>query len=72
METIQQYRSRLLTVSQFASEYPAFSQASLRHLIFDASTNGFCKVLRRIGKRKILIDEQAFFQWVDQQQGSVK
>ena len=58
---------RLLTVPQFALEHPAFSQSSLRHLIFDANTNGFHQVIKRIG-RKILIDETAFFYWVEEQQ----
>lgn len=61
--------NRLLSVAQFASEHPAFSQPALRHLIFDAKANGFDKVIRRIGKRKILLDETAFFNWVAQQQG---
>ena len=69
---IHQNKSRLLTVSQFALEHPAFSQSSLRHLIFDASSNGFSKVIRRIGKRRVLIDEVAFFQWVNEQQGGAR
>jgi len=36
----------------------------LRHLIFHAKTNDFQKVIKRIGRR-ILIDEAAFFDWVD-------
>ncbi len=61
METQRSNKPRLLTVSQFAVEHPAFSQSSLRHLIFDASINGFSKVIRRIGKRELLLDEEAFF-----------
>jgi hypothetical protein len=68
METEKIRPLRLLTVAQFAVEHPAFSQLSLRHLIFDAKFNRFNSVIRRIGKRKILIDEVAFFQWVDEQQ----
>lgn len=59
---------RLFTVSQFSQEYPAFSQSALRHLIFNSQINGFKKVIRRVGKRKILLDEQAFLEWVDEQQ----
>lgn len=36
----------------------------LRHLIFHAKSNGFDAVIRRIGRR-VLIDESAFFAWVD-------
>ncbi len=60
-------RNRYLSVEQFALEHPAFSQSSLRHLIFDADRNGFRSVLRRVGKRKILLDEQSFFAWIEQQ-----
>ena len=60
-------KTRLLTVPQFALEHPAFSQSSLRHLIFDANTNGFRQVIKRVG-RKILIDETAFFHWIEEQQ----
>jgi len=72
MGNITQSRSRLLTVSQFATEHPAFSQSALRHLIFDASTNGFSTVICRVGKRKVLLDEEAFFQWIAAQQGGQK
>lgn len=40
----------------------------LRHLIFYAKTNGFDKVIRRVGRR-ILINEEAFFKWVEEQNG---
>lgn len=59
---------RLFTVAQFSHRHPAMSQAALRHLIFDADRNDFHKVIKRIGKRKILLDEDAFFEWVDEQQ----
>jgi len=66
--------TRLMSVTQFATEHPAFSQSALRHLIFDADINGFRSVIRRVGKRKILLDENSFFAWVEQQnlQGVIK
>ncbi len=54
----------LLTVRQFAEKHRAFSEASLRFSIQNSNKNGFDKVIRRLG-RKILIDECAFFKWVD-------
>lgn len=36
----------------------------LRHLVFFENTNGFHKVVRRVGRR-VLIDEAAFFAWVN-------
>ena len=38
----------------------------LRHLIFNAKSNGFDRVIRRVGRR-VLIDEVAFFTWVNDQ-----
>ncbi|MDN3508976.1 MAG: hypothetical protein P0S93_02990 [Candidatus Neptunochlamydia sp.] len=49
-----------LIVAHCASKHPAFSQAALYHLIFDAENNGFSKVVKRVGKRKILLDKQEF------------
>ena len=58
--------SNLFTVKQFASKHPAFSEASLRYHIFHEETNGLKSVLVRVG-RKILIKEDAFFNWVESQ-----
>ena len=63
---------KLLTVAQFASAHPAFSQSALRHLIFDAPSNGFSKVIRYVGKRKVLLDEDSFFLWISEQQDGSK
>ncbi len=41
----------------------------LRHLIFNARYNGFNSVISRAGRR-ILIDEQAFFKWIEKQNQS--
>ncbi len=67
----------LYTVRQFSEKHPAFSQGSLRNLIFLASArhattgkipgNGLDVALLRIG-RKLLISEAKFFEWVEQQQ----
>lgn len=55
-----------LTVKQMAGKHPAFSESSLRYNIFHEATNGLDKAIKRIG-RKILIDEGAFFAWVEDQ-----
>lgn len=71
-------RRVLLTISQFSERNPAFSQSALRNLVFKAderegangkiSGNGLIEAgaLIRIG-RKVLIDEDRFFAWVDAQ-----
>jgi len=66
----------LLTVRQFSEKNPAFSQGSVRNLIFNSKprksskgsipNNGFDTVLVRVG-RKVLIDEAKFFDWLDKQ-----
>ena len=43
--------------------YPTIG--ALRALIFNAHKNGFDKVIRRIGGR-VLIKEDAFFEWVEE------
>ena len=57
-----------LTVSQMAVKHPAFSESSFRYHIFHAAKNGFDKVITRVG-RKILINEQRFFEWLDGHEG---
>ena len=69
----------LLTVRQFSEKHPAFSQGSLRGLIFQARPrysskaqipgNGMQEagVIVHVGKR-VLLDETAFFTWLDGQQ----
>lgn len=57
---------RCLTVKQWVRIHPWPTEAGLRHLIFFAAQNGFEGVIRRAGRR-ILIDETAFFAWIDAQ-----
>ena len=59
-------RSRLVPASVWPQTHAWPPIGGLRHLIFHAKANGFDKVIRRVGRR-VLIDEQAFFAWVDQQ-----
>lgn len=56
--------SNLLTVRQFAERHKAFSENSLRHIIFNATENQFSPAIRRIGRR-VFIAEDAFFDVVE-------
>lgn len=58
--------TKLLTVNEFTQKHSWPPLGGLRHLIFNAETNGFDTVIRRVGRR-VLLDEAAFFQWVDAQ-----
>lgn len=56
------------TVLQFCELHKAFSVGGIRHLIFHESSNGLEKsgAIVRMG-RKILINEQKFFSWLESQ-----
>lgn len=58
--------NRFIPVTQFPNHHPWPPIGGLRHLIFNAKSNGFDAVIKRAGRR-VLIDEQAFFSWLDKQ-----
>jgi hypothetical protein len=58
--------SRLIPVTKWNEHYEWPPVGGLRHLVFHAKTNGFHTVIRHVGRR-VLIDEQAFFDWVNRQ-----
>lgn len=60
-----QQQTRLIPVTRWNHYHEWPNQSGLRHLIFYEKTNGFNQVVRRIGRR-VLIDESAFFRWVEQ------
>ena len=61
----------LLTIKQFAEPNPFITESGLRFQIFHRKANGLesSSALIRLG-RKILIDEERYFGWVDSQQGN--
>lgn len=68
--------ANLLTVKQFSAKHPAFSEGSLRWLIFLSKSressrgsiagNGLAVALVRVGRR-VLICEESFFDWIREQ-----
>ena len=53
------------TVKQMTMRYPAFTESSIRWLIFHEDKNGFYKCVYRVpGQRKIMIDEMEFIRWI--------
>jgi hypothetical protein len=62
--------TRLIPVPKWKNYHDWPSTGGLRHLIFNEQTNGFKNVIKRAGKR-ILIDEKAFFNWVNQKDQGV-
>ena len=59
-------KTRLIPVTKWKDYHPWPPIGGLRHLIFFEKTNGFNHCVVRLGRR-VLIDEQRFFEWVDQQ-----
>jgi hypothetical protein len=57
-------KRRLIPATEWPKHHPYPPLGQLRHLIFHGSSNGFDAVVRRCGRR-VLIDETAFFQWID-------
>ncbi len=53
-----------LTVKQFAEKHSMFSENALRWMIFNRGTNQFDAAFRKVG-RKVLIDEAAFFDQIN-------
>ena len=64
MTTKSSNTTRLIPVSRWNEFHEWPPQGGLRHLVFHEKTNDFHKVIRRIGRR-VLIDEVAFFEWVN-------
>lgn len=58
--------NRFIPVTEWTNHHPWPPIGGLRHLIFNAKSNGFDAVIKRAGRR-VLIDEQAFFSWLDKQ-----
>lgn len=63
-----QMERRIIPVTQWNNHHAWPPQGGLRYLIFNAHKNGFDKVIRRAGRR-VLLDESAFFTWMDEQNG---
>lgn len=59
---------RLIPVPEWPKVHAWPPLGGLRHLIFNAKSNGFDAVIKRAGRR-VLIDEAAFFEWVEKQNG---
>ena len=61
----------LLTVRQFVERHPFATEGGVRFQIFNRQKNGLesSGALVRLG-RKILIDENKYFEWIDDQQKS--
>ncbi len=62
----------ILSLKLFSEKYPTFSIGGLRHLTRNQYVNGLFEshTIVRIGRR-VLINEELFFKWVNEQSGAV-
>jgi len=58
--------TRLIPLTDWSKYHSWPPHGALRHLVFQSKSNGFDKVIKRVGRR-VLIDEDAFFLWVEEQ-----
>lgn len=65
MEQEKESNRKLIPLTKWPEYHPWPPIGGLRYLVFNAASNGFDKVIRKIGGR-MLIDETAFFKWVDE------
>ena len=61
-------RPNFMTVKQFCQQYPVFTQGGMRWLLFHRQQNGLDHAVVKVG-RKVLIDVDQFFLWLEQQNG---
>lgn len=71
MNITESSKTRFIPVTDWKNHHPWPRDGGLRHLIFHADKNGFNKVIVRAGRR-ILIDEHAFFEWLDEHREASK
>jgi hypothetical protein len=58
---------RFIPLKDWPKFHPWPSERALRNLVFKEHQNGFSACVKRVGRR-VLIDETAFFLWVQEQQ----
>ena len=68
MKIYEQSTCAHLTVKQFVAHHAAFTTGGIRSLIFNEDKNGLSAAgaILRVG-RKVLIHQERFFTWIDQQ-----
>ena len=64
-------KTRLIPLTKWSQYHSWPPVGGLRHLVFYKNCNGFDKVVKKVGSR-VLIDENKFFEWVEEQNKSNK
>ncbi len=58
--------TRFIPLTDWPKYHPWPRLGGLRHLVFHSDKNNFDRCVKRVGRR-VLIDEAAFFAWVNEQ-----
>ncbi len=69
MQATAEHTTRLIPLTQWPQFHAWPPVGGLRHLVFNRQTNGFAPCVKKAGAR-VLIDEAAFFAWVEAQNGN--
>lgn len=62
----QQPSRRLYSIKEWIKRHPSMKEGGIRHLIFYGQQNGFDAVIKRVGRR-VYIDEDDFFLWIEKE-----
>jgi hypothetical protein len=61
-----QLHQEYLTIKEFCKRYASIvSEGSMRWILFNSKQNHANFFVRRLGKRKLLISPELFFQWLE-------
>jgi hypothetical protein len=60
--------TRLIPIPEWNQHHSWPPIGGMRHLIFNAKTNGFACAFKRVGRR-VLVDEREFFAVIDRNNG---
>ena len=62
--------TRLVPIPKWEDDHDWPPEGGLRHLAFHSKTNGFARAFKKVGRR-ILVDERAFYECVEEQNKDV-
>lgn len=68
LPSTEKHTTRFITVADWNKYHLWPSQSGLRYYVHNCKKNGFDAVIKRVGRR-VLLDENAFFEWVAQNGG---
>lgn len=54
-----------VTIKQLSERYPGFTESALRNMFQHRKANGLDKVVLKLGRKKMLIDEDKFMAWLE-------